>query len=80
MKSEQVEQFPCKGMVAERAKASKHFHAYLFYRCEYLTMQRQWYDRSPYVNQSLFNPEWIYGVGLLVLVPLFTTLNPTSFR
>jgi hypothetical protein len=27
-------------------------------------MERQWYDRSPYVNQSLFNPEWIYGVGI----------------
>nr|OQO25494.1 hypothetical protein B0A51_08761 [Rachicladosporium sp. CCFEE 5018] len=29
---------------------------------DYLTMDRQWYDRSPYVNQSLFNPEWIYGM------------------
>ncbi|OAK99487.1 alpha/beta-hydrolase [Phaeosphaeriaceae sp. SRC1lsM3a] len=29
---------------------------------EYLNMERQWYDRSPYVNQSLFNPEWIYGM------------------
>lgn len=26
-------------------------------------MERQWFDRSPYVNQSLFNPEWIYGVS-----------------
>lgn len=26
-------------------------------------MERQWHDRSPYVNQSLFNPEWVYGVG-----------------
>jgi hypothetical protein len=25
-------------------------------------MERQWHDRSPVVNQSLFNPEWIYGV------------------
>ena len=25
-------------------------------------MERQWYDRSPYVNQALFNPEWIYGM------------------
>lgn len=31
---------------------------------DYLNMERQWYDRSPYVNQSLFNPEWIYGVSL----------------
>ena len=31
-------------------------------RSDYLTMQRQWYDRSPYVNQSLFNPEWVYGM------------------
>ena len=30
---------------------------------EYLNMERQWNDRSPYVNQSLFNPEWVYGVG-----------------
>ncbi|KAF3040708.1 hypothetical protein E8E12_006514 [Didymella heteroderae] len=29
---------------------------------EYLNMERQWYDRSPYVNQSLFNPEWVYGM------------------
>ncbi|KAI7278567.1 hypothetical protein KC345_g5894 [Hortaea werneckii] len=29
---------------------------------DYLNMQRQWHDRSPYVNQSLFNPEWIYGM------------------
>ena len=29
---------------------------------EYLNMERQWHDRSPVVNQSLFNPEWIYGV------------------
>ncbi|CAK4035015.1 alpha beta hydrolase fold family, partial [Lecanosticta acicola] len=29
---------------------------------DYLNMDRQWYDRSPYVNQSLFNPEWIYGM------------------
>jgi hypothetical protein len=32
-------------------------------RSEYLNMERSWHDRSPYVNQSLFNPEWIYGVG-----------------
>lgn len=29
-------------------------------------MDRQWFDKSPYVNQSLFNPEWIYGVSVLV--------------
>lgn len=29
---------------------------------DWLNMERQWYDRSPYVNQSLFAPEWIYGV------------------
>lgn len=23
---------------------------------DYLNMDRQWHDRSPYVNQSLFNP------------------------
>ncbi|KAI9710142.1 MAG: hypothetical protein M1820_002944 [Bogoriella megaspora] len=30
--------------------------------CDYLNMERQWHDRSPYVNQSLFNPEWVYGM------------------
>jgi pimeloyl-ACP methyl ester carboxylesterase len=30
--------------------------------CDYLTMDRQFHDRSPYINQSLFNPEWIYGM------------------
>ncbi|KAJ4304677.1 hypothetical protein N0V90_000204 [Kalmusia sp. IMI 367209] len=29
---------------------------------EYLNMERQWHDRSPYVNQSLFNPERVYGM------------------
>lgn len=29
---------------------------------EYLNMERQWHDQSPYVNQSLFNPEWVYGM------------------
>jgi hypothetical protein len=27
-------------------------------------MERHWHDRSPYVNQSLFNPESIYGVRM----------------
>ncbi|EMR82909.1 putative alpha beta hydrolase fold family protein [Botrytis cinerea BcDW1] len=30
--------------------------------CEYLNMDRQFNDQSPYVNQSLFNPEWVYGM------------------
>lgn len=30
--------------------------------CDHLTMQRLFHDKSPYVNQSLFNPEWIYGM------------------
>lgn len=29
---------------------------------DYLNMDRQCYDRSPYVNQALFNPEWVYGL------------------
>ena len=29
---------------------------------DYLNMERQWHDRSPFVNQALFNPEWIYGM------------------
>lgn len=35
-----------------------------FTSSEYLNMERQWHDRSPFVNQSLFNPEWIYGVSI----------------
>ncbi|KAI1622462.1 hydrolase [Exophiala viscosa] len=30
--------------------------------CDYLTMDRQFNDKSPVVNQSLFNPDWIYGM------------------
>lgn len=30
--------------------------------CDYLTMKRQFNDKSPIVNQSLFNPDWIYGM------------------
>ena len=30
--------------------------------CDYLTMDRQWNDQSPYKNQALFNPEWVYGM------------------
>ncbi|PSK33940.1 hypothetical protein B9Z65_8266 [Elsinoe australis] len=29
---------------------------------DYLNMERAWGDRSPYVNQALWNPEWIYGM------------------
>lgn len=29
---------------------------------DYLNMERQWHDQSPFVNQSLFAPEWIYGM------------------
>ncbi|CAI6333808.1 unnamed protein product [Periconia digitata] len=29
---------------------------------DYLNMDRNSNDRSPYVNQSLFNPEWVYGM------------------
>jgi len=29
---------------------------------EHLNMERLWHDQSPYVNQSLFNPELVYGV------------------
>ena len=34
---------------------------------DYLDMKRQWYDRTPHHNQSLFNPEWIYGVSRSLL-------------
>ncbi|KAH0598356.1 hypothetical protein MHUMG1_03654 [Metarhizium humberi] len=30
--------------------------------CDFTNMDRQWWDRSVSVNQSLFNPEWIYGM------------------
>lgn len=30
--------------------------------CDYLDMERTWHDKSPYANQALFNPEWIYGM------------------
>lgn len=30
--------------------------------CDYLTMDRQFNDKSPVVNQSLFNPDWVYGM------------------
>ncbi|KAL1590718.1 hypothetical protein WHR41_00881 [Cladosporium halotolerans] len=29
---------------------------------DFLDMKRQWYDQTPHHNQSLFNPEWIYGM------------------
>ncbi|KAL3495781.1 Alpha/Beta hydrolase protein [Aspergillus germanicus] len=30
--------------------------------CDYLAMKRQFNDKSPVINQSLFNPDWIYGM------------------
>ena len=33
---------------------------------DFLDMKRQWYDRTPHNNQSLFNPEWIYGVSIIL--------------
>ena len=30
--------------------------------CDYLTMDRQFNDKSPVVNQALFNPDWIWGM------------------
>ncbi|KAJ9603978.1 hypothetical protein H2200_011500 [Cladophialophora chaetospira] len=30
--------------------------------CDYLTMERQFNDKSPVCNQALFNPDWIYGM------------------
>ncbi|KAL1600531.1 hypothetical protein SLS60_006917 [Paraconiothyrium brasiliense] len=41
---------------------------------EYLNMERQWHDRSPYVNQSLFNPEWVYGCSSLRCKPFSSYL------
>lgn len=32
---------------------------------DYLNMERQFHDRSPNVNQSLYNPEWVYGMMCL---------------
>ena len=31
--------------------------------CDYLTMERQFNDKSPVVNQALFNPDWIWGMS-----------------
>ena len=31
--------------------------------CDYLTMDRQFNDKSPVVNQALFNPDWIWGMS-----------------
>lgn len=30
--------------------------------CDYVFMERQFNDKSPVVNQSLFNPDWVYGL------------------
>ena len=30
--------------------------------CEFTDMKRHFWDRSPFINQSTFNPEYIYGV------------------
>ncbi|KAL2857019.1 Alpha/Beta hydrolase protein [Aspergillus pseudodeflectus] len=30
--------------------------------CDCLTMKRQFNDKSPVINQSLLNPDWIYGM------------------
>jgi pimeloyl-ACP methyl ester carboxylesterase len=30
--------------------------------CDFLTMDRTFNDKSPVVNQSLWNPDWIYGM------------------
>ncbi|OAL20656.1 hypothetical protein AYO22_08665 [Fonsecaea multimorphosa] len=30
--------------------------------CDYLTMDRQFNDKSPVCNQALFNPDWVYGM------------------
>ena len=46
------------------------------YRSEYTGMDRQWWDRSLFVNQTLFNPEWIYGVsGTWALYRIFPSLH-----
>jgi pimeloyl-ACP methyl ester carboxylesterase len=30
--------------------------------CDYLTMDRAFHDKSPIVNQALWNPDWIWGM------------------
>jgi hypothetical protein len=42
--------------------------------CDYLTMDRQFHDKSPVVNQSLFNPDWIYGM----MAPKSLAVNKVS--
>lgn len=39
------------------------------YTSDYLNMERQFHDPSPNVNQSLYNPEWIYRVDPLLFLP-----------
>jgi pimeloyl-ACP methyl ester carboxylesterase len=54
---------PLQGLV-ESCSNSRRVQVANTVRSEYLNMERQWHDRSPYVNQSLFNPEWVYGVRI----------------
>ena len=44
-----------------------------------LNMERQWNDRSPYVNQSLFNPEWVYGM-MSPTAPMVNALSKIHSR
>lgn len=55
--------FLCRGKLDLMTRVSPSIQLTRFHvRSDYLNMQRSWNDRSPYVNQSLFNPEWIYGM------------------
>jgi pimeloyl-ACP methyl ester carboxylesterase len=38
---------------------------------DFLDMKRQWFDQTPFHNQALFNPEWIYGVSIPFVVSTF---------
>jgi hypothetical protein len=47
--------------------------------CDHMPTERQSHDQSPYVNQALISPEYVYGVSLL-LFPLIAATNTNPHR
>lgn len=41
-------------------------------------MERNDWARSPFINQALFTPEYIYGVSLVSHTPSFVKQTPNS--
>lgn len=48
------------------------------FRCEFTDMERNDWARSPFINQALFTPEYIYGVSLVSHTPSFVKQTPNS--